>query len=189
MNRLFKSAVALICAFAPSGFTVKAVRAAEATAPTASLQPPSNCAFPGPECRSSSSGDPRETSAPLSRASDAAASNGKSAAPLQLQGRATALRLDLHQTTITDVLSALRTAFRIKYRSSIPLNEPLNGTYTGSLEYVITRVLNGYNYVIKQDSAKLNLIIFGKVGERAVANPGLIPLRERGAAAYRAKPE
>jgi hypothetical protein len=190
MNRRLKSAVAFMCAFAPVGFT-QAVRAEEATAPAASLQPPPNCAFTGSaECQSSSSSDPRETSrALLLPANDAAASKPESADPLQLQGDAAALRLDLHQTTIADVLSALRAAFHIKYRFSIPLNERLTGTYAGSLQYVIARVLNGYNYVIKQDSATLDLLILGKVGERSVANPGLIPLRQRGAAAYRAKRE
>jgi hypothetical protein len=187
MNRLIKSAVAVICGFAPGGLTVAAVRAQQATAPTHSPQPTPNCAFTGSQCQSSSSGDLRKTSRPSPHASEATASNPVGTAPLQLKGGATALRLDLRQTTITDVLSALRTAFHINYRSAIPLDEPLNGTYAGSLEYVIARVLMGYNYVLKQDSAKIDLIIFGKVGARAVANPGLIPLRERGAAAYRPK--
>jgi hypothetical protein len=52
-------------------------------------------------------------------------------------------------------------------------------------------VLNGYNYVIKHDSAKLDVIIFAKSHLRkksasAHRQSGLIPLRQRGAAAYRA---
>lgn len=47
-------------------------------------------------------------------------------------------------------------------------------------------VLNGYNYVIKHDSAKLDVIIFAKSRRAPIANRGLIPLRQRGAAAYRA---
>jgi hypothetical protein len=188
MNRPSKSAVAFICALALGGFTVKADHAQEASVPAASLQPTPNCSFTGPaECPSSPSGAPREMSRPLPSTNGAAAFNPERAEPLQLQGDATALQLDLHQTAITDALSALRTAFHIKYHSLTALNEPLSGTYAGSLEHVIARVLNGYNYVIKRDSAKLDVIIFGKVGERAVANPGLIPLHQRGAAAaYRA---
>jgi hypothetical protein len=186
MSRIFKSAVVFICALALGAFTVKAAQAQEASAPAASLQPTPNCSFTGPaKCPSSRPGVPRETSRPLSLANDAAAFNPGHAEQLQLQGDATALRLDLHQTTIIDVFSALRTTFHIKYRSLIALNEPLNGTYAGSLESVIARVLNGYNYVIKRESATIDVIIFGKSGERAVANPGLIPLRHRAAAAYR----
>jgi hypothetical protein len=186
MNRLFQSAVVFICTLALGGLIGEAVRAQEASAPPASLQPMPNCSFTGPgKCPSSPSGASRETSRPLSPANDAAAFNPENAEPLQLQGDAAALRLDLHQTTITDVLSTLRATFHVKYRSLIALNEPLNGTYAGTLERVIARVLNGYNYVIKHDSATLDVVIFGKVGEHAVANPGLIPLHQRAVAAYR----
>jgi hypothetical protein len=188
MNRLFKSAVVFICTLPQGGLTVKAVHAQETSAPPASLRPTPNCSFTGPgKCPSSPSpsGASRETSRPLSPANDAAAFNPENAEPLQLQGDAAALRLDLHQTTITDVLSTLRATFHVKYRSLIALNEPLNGTYAGTLERVIARVLNGYNYVIKHDSATLDVVIFGKVGEHAVANPGLIPLHQRAVAAYR----
>jgi len=84
---------------------------------------------------------------------------------------------------IADVLSALNTSFDMSYSSWIVLDEEINGTYTGSLRRVITRVLDGYNYVIKQDNAKLDIVVLGKRGERAVpvaapADP-FHPLRER----------
>ncbi len=91
--------------------------------------------------------------------------------------------LDARRTTIADVLAALNAAFAMSYRSSIALDEEINGTYAGSLRRVISRVLDGYNYVIKQDDAKLDVIILGRRGERAVpvAMPvdPFHPLRER----------
>lgn len=185
MNRVFQSARSLLCALTVGAFAVKAVCAQEPAATTASLQPATNCVSPrSAECPSWPSGYARERSRPLSRAEDVAAPNAAGVEPLRLRGDAAALRLDLHQTTIADVLSALHAAFHINYRASIALDEPVNGTYAGSLERVIARVLNGYDYVIRQDNAKLDVIILGKAGERAVANPGLIPLHQRGAAAY-----
>jgi hypothetical protein len=186
MNPLFKSAGIFLCALTLGAFAIKAVRAQQAGAPAASLMP--DCAFVrAAECLSSD--DSRKSAPFLSPADDVATSKAESAEPLQLYGNAARLRLDLHQATITNVLSALHAAFHIDYQTSVALNEPVNGTYAGSLEHVIARVLAGYsyNYVIKRDNAKFNLIIYGKAGERAIADPGLIPLRERGAAAYQAK--
>ena len=184
MNPLFKSAGTFLCALTVAAFAIKAVRAQQAEAPAASPMP--DCASVRPaDC--SSSNDYSKSSPAFSPADDGPGSNSESAEPLQLQGSPAALRLDLHRTTIINVLSALRAAFHFHYQASVALDEPLNGTYAGSLEDVIARVLNGYNYVIEQDNAKFDLIIFGKAGGRAVADPGLIPLRQRGAAAYRAK--
>jgi hypothetical protein len=116
---------------------------------------------------------------------------GNSAAPLsqpdggsvRVRGDAAAVRLDARRTTIADALSALNAAFDISYRSAIALDEEINGTYAGSLRRVISRVLDGYNYVIKQDDAKLDVIILGRRGERAVPVAVLVdpfhPLRER----------
>jgi hypothetical protein len=106
-----------------------------------------------------------------------------SGASVRVRGDAAEVRLDIRDTTIADVLSALNTSFDMSYSSWIVLDEEINGTYTGSLRRVITRVLDGYNYVIKQDNAKLDIIVLGKRGERAIsvaapADP-FHPLRER----------
>ena len=102
---------------------------------------------------------------------------------LRVRGDMAAVRLDARRTTIADALSALNAAFNMSYRSSIALDDEINGTYAGSLRRVISRVLDGYNYVIKQDDAKLDVIILGRRGERAapVAMPldPFHPLRER----------
>jgi hypothetical protein len=108
---------------------------------------------------------------------DAGLTNG--AAPIvevdvgsvNVRGNLAAVQLDARQSTITDVLSALSAAFHISYRSSIALDEVVNGSYAGSLSRVIARVLDGYDYVIKRDDSKLEVLVFGKRGERAIAAP------------------
>jgi hypothetical protein len=102
---------------------------------------------------------------------------------VRVRGDMAAVRIDARRTTIADVLSALNAAFGVSYRSSIVLDEEINGIYAGSLRRVISRVLDGYNYVIEQDDAKLAVIILGRRGERAVpvvmpVDP-FHPLRER----------
>jgi hypothetical protein len=104
----------------------------------------------------------------------AAPMSGPDGGAIRVRGDMAAVRLDARRTTIADVLAALNAAFAISYRSSIVLDEEINGTYAGSLRRVISRVLDGYNYVIKQDDAKLDVVILDRRGERAV--PVAIPL-------------
>jgi hypothetical protein len=70
---------------------------------------------------------------------------------------------------LSDVLSAFGARLPVKYRSSVPLNVEINGAYSGSLSQVVSRLLDGYNYAIKQDSGLTEIIVFGKRGEAAVA--------------------
>jgi hypothetical protein len=96
---------------------------------------------------------------------------------LRIEGDATALHVVVQQTTIADVLSALESV-NVRYRSSIGLDEVLNGTYAGSLGHVVGRLLNGYNYAAKQDGSRLEVTIFGKPGELADPAP-IVPVRRR----------
>jgi hypothetical protein len=102
----------------------------------------------------------------------------RGAGSLHIDGDAAALHVEVAQTTLADVLSALE-AFNIRYRSSTGLDEMLSGTYAGSLGHVVGRLLNGYNYATKQDGSRLEVTIFGKRGEFAVPAPIVIPVRRR----------
>lgn len=102
----------------------------------------------------------------------------RSGRSLRIEGDAAALHVEVQQTTIADVLSALE-SFNIRYRSSTGLDEAVNGTYAGSLGHVVARLLNGYNYATKQDGPRLEVTIFGKRGEFAVPAPIVIPVRRR----------
>jgi hypothetical protein len=97
---------------------------------------------------------------------------------LHIEGDATALRVEVRQTTIADVLSALA-RFNIRYRSSTGLDEVLDGTYAGPLGQVVGRLLNGYDYAAKQDGLKLEVTVFGKRGEVADSASIVAPVRRR----------
>jgi len=53
------------------------------------------------------------------------------------------------QDAIADVLSALAATFNVQYRTGIPLDAAASKSYAGSFRQVISRLLDGYNYVIK----------------------------------------
>jgi hypothetical protein len=97
---------------------------------------------------------------------------------LHIAGDAAALEVEVRQARIADVLSALA-GFNIRYRSSIALDEIVDGAYTGSLGRVLSRVLDGYDYAIKQHNAKFEVIVVGKRGEQADSAPIIKPVRQR----------
>ena len=96
-------------------------------------------------------------------------------AEVRVEGSPVAVRVTTSQDTIADVLSAFATTFKVKYRTSIPLDAAANGIYTGSFGQVIGRLLDGYNYVIKNEQETTEIVVFGKRGEAAVPAAQKIP--------------
>jgi hypothetical protein len=102
---------------------------------------------------------------------DKVASIPEAGGPVRVHGDRADVQVSARQATIATVLTALAATYRFSYTSSIPLDAAIDGQYAGSLGQVISRVLDGYNYVIKQENAKLDVIVFNKSGE--LADPSL----------------
>jgi multisubunit Na+/H+ antiporter MnhF subunit len=90
-------------------------------------------------------------------------------AEVNVQGDPTAVRVVAKEATVSEVLNVLA-IFGVRYDKSIGLDGVVNGTYRGPLEHVLSRVLNGYNYVIKmrRDGA-IDVIVVGRTGDPPVA--------------------
>ena len=86
---------------------------------------------------------------------------------LRAQGTPGALRLQVHDSTIAAVLATMRRAFNLQYRSSIALDDPITGTYAGSLAHVIARILDGYDYAITHEGPAVAVVVFGRSRGRA----------------------
>jgi hypothetical protein len=188
VNRVLKPAVAAFSALAIGAFAVQGSRAQGGAAVSASPPFQGDYAFAGSaQCLHSASAScrrkPRSSQPNADFGNGAASLSDVGSASIRIRGDAATVRLDARRTTIADVLSALKATFAMSYRSAIVLDEEINGTYAGSLRRVLSRVLDGYNYVIEQNDAKLDVIILGRRGERAVpvAMPvdPFHPLRER----------
>lgn len=96
----------------------------------------------------------------------------------RVTGDAAAVRLDVRRTTINDALAALSDSFDVSYSTKISLNETRDGTYQGSLRQVIARMLDGYDFAIRQEKSKLDVMIFDKVGEKAIPPPQQHPVSQ-----------
>jgi hypothetical protein len=95
---------------------------------------------------------------------------------LRVTGDPAKMKLEVRQTSLTSVLAALSAAYPVSYSSAVPLDELRDGAYAGSLQELITRLLDGYDYVIRENNAALDVIILGKSGTLAVRAPTAAPI-------------
>jgi hypothetical protein len=87
-------------------------------------------------------------------------------AEVHVEGSPAAVRVSTSRDTISDVLSALAATFNVRYRTAIPLDAAADATYSGSLQQVISRLLDGYNYMLKTDDSKTSeIVVFGRRGK------------------------
>jgi hypothetical protein len=106
------------------------------------------------------------------------AENAAGTEAVRIKGDAKALELEVHQATLAAVLTALA-RFNIHYRSPTALNDVIDGTYAGPLGRVLSRLLAGYNYAVKQGDDKIEVIVVSRHGEQAVPGQIIVPVRRR----------
>jgi hypothetical protein len=87
-------------------------------------------------------------------------------AEVHVGGSPAMVRISTSRESISDVLSALAATFNVRYRTAIPLEAAADATYSGSLQQVISRLLDGYNYMVKTDDSKtIEIVVFGTRGK------------------------
>ena len=92
-------------------------------------------------------------------------------AEVHVEGSPAAVRVTTGHDAISDVLSAFAVAFNVQYRTAIPLDATAKATYSGSFGQVLSRLLDGYNYVIKTEQETIEIVVFGRHGEIAIPGP------------------
>ena len=82
-------------------------------------------------------------------------------ASAQISGSQQAVSVDAQNTSIKEVLSALGQKFKLQLQSSANLDKPISGTYQGSLQHVVARLLEGYNFFIRTNQGALEVTVLG----------------------------
>ena len=95
-------------------------------------------------------------------------------AEIQVRGSPEAVRIEARDTPVEDILAALGQKFGVHYQLSAPLDKRVSGTYVGPLRRVVTRILDGYNFILKTDNGSIAVTVVGTPdGAAAVpASPG-----------------
>jgi hypothetical protein len=68
-------------------------------------------------------------------------------AEIRVSGSLEAVTIEARDTPVEEVLAALSPTFDMNYQSSIDLDKRLYGTYVGPLSRMVTRLLQGDNFV------------------------------------------
>jgi hypothetical protein len=70
------------------------------------------------------------------------------------------LTVEAHDATLRQVIEALRAVRPLRLHTSDALARPVTGTYSGSLPRVLSHLLDGYDHVIHQTAAGIDLDVF-----------------------------
>src|SRR5229473_6783964 len=111
-------------------------------------------------------------------------------AEMQVRGSPDAVRIEARDTPVEEILAALSRAFGMHYQLSVNLDKRVSGTYVGSLSRVVTRILDGYNFVLKTDNGSIAVTVLGTPNAPAAVpvSSGPKVARQPAAAAPAAQP-
>jgi hypothetical protein len=82
-------------------------------------------------------------------------------AEIQIRGNPEAVTIAAHDTSVEEVFAALNRTFGLHYELSVNLDKRLSGTYVGPLSRVVTRILEGYSFVLKTDNGSIFVTVVG----------------------------
>jgi hypothetical protein len=82
-------------------------------------------------------------------------------AETQISGKSDAVSVKAQDASVEEILVALANAFDVQFRSSADLEKRLTGTYKGSLQQVVSRILAGYTFFVKSDETGLEITLLG----------------------------
>ena len=100
-----------------------------------------------------------------------------------VSGTENELSVEARDTTVQDVLAILGEKFGLRYHGLSSVGRPIAGTYAGSLHTVVTRLLDGCDYVMKIDGGRIEVFVLRAAGQNEAraehSQAVLIPTRRR----------
>jgi hypothetical protein len=111
---------------------------------------------------------------------------------LVVEGTRDSLSVHVDQVLLSDVIEALGRKFSVRVKTAVSPNISVDGHFAGSLNFVIARLLRGYDFVLvmRQDNGteEMDIILLGQSAAagsspallRASPDPQLIPTRNDG---------
>jgi hypothetical protein len=104
-------------------------------------------------------------------------SGGDSAAEVRLSGMQDRVVLQAKDATVPEVLDALRRAIGLEVTLRGTVQQKFTGVYTGSVHFVITRLLSGENYILQTTSSGMSIVLLGQSMSDDEARPSLLALQ------------
>jgi hypothetical protein len=104
-------------------------------------------------------------------------------AKTDVRGQPQAVELQADNASIRDVFEALAAKFNLTYKLSPSIVLSVTGVYSGPLDRVLARLLQGQNYLLKSSEDRLEIIVLGASGA-----PGPSSIKAAAGAANLASP-
>jgi hypothetical protein len=104
-------------------------------------------------------------------------SGGDCAAEVRLSGMQDRVVLQANDATVPEVLAALRRAIGLEVTLRGTVEQKFTGVYSGSVHYVLRRLLTGENYILRTTSGGISIVLLGQSGSDDEARPGLLALQ------------
>src|SRR5262245_47947670 len=70
-------------------------------------------------------------------------------AEVRVTGEAKAVQVEAQDASVEEVMAALAQNFGLQYRGTATLDRRISGSYRGTLQHVIRRLLDGYDFIVK----------------------------------------
>lgn len=86
---------------------------------------------------------------------------GAAFASTRITGSDQSVSVNAEDSSIKEVLSALSKQFKLQFESSANLDKQVTGTYQGSLQRVVARLLEGYNFFMRTNEGVLEITVLG----------------------------
>ena len=94
------------------------------------------------------------------------------------------MQVRVENDTVDHVLEALSQKGNLHYRSTRPLNKVIGGSFSGSLAQVVSRILVGFDFVVRYNPQGVEIFVSGENG----AAPSQAPPTEASPTAQTASP-
>jgi len=96
----------------------------------------------------------------------------------KVSGTSQSVRVEAKDSSIEEILSALRNSFGLQYRLNGNLEKKITGNYAGPLDRVLTRILAGNDFVMKTIDGRIevSLLAGGRTPTATGAATGGVPL-------------
>jgi hypothetical protein len=85
---------------------------------------------------------------------------------VSVKGTAAALRVEAQQASLSEVMDAIERGLGVRHSSLIALDDlTVGGTFSGTLEDVLRRLLVGLNYMITTRDGAIEVVIVSRPGD------------------------
>jgi hypothetical protein len=95
----------------------------------------------------------------------------QSGAEVVVDGDRDQMRVSIDDDTAGHVLEALRQKGILQYEAAAPLNKVVGGTFSGSLGHVLSRILVGFDYVVRSNPQGVEIFVYGESDATGSAAP------------------